>query len=661
MAFLSDTQRDTLTRICETLAPRFPQPGVALYATGAHDVGMPALLELALERAAGPADRVAIRLFLSAIEHAPANRALCGIRKPFAAMTHAERERLLQTCALSPHAPARQLFQAFKRLGLFVFYSAMPGGQPNPTWQTFGYRPPPVFPPADTRIQPLALAGDTLLTCDALVIGSGAGGGVAAGELAAAGFDVLVVEKGPQRASPHVIGQELAVTEALFEKHGTLSTRDQAIVVLAGSTLGGGTAVNWAGALRTPPEVLDEWARVGFPDAVTPAYAASIDAVCARLQVDPAPAASAHNRMLEAGCAALDYDCAPLPQNRLRCPEDDLCGFCSFGCATGAKQSTARTFLEDAAGRGARFLVNARVERILIEAGRAVGAQISARSTDGQPCRVTVRARLVIAAGGALHTPALLLRSGMVNAQIGANLRLHPTTVVYGFGPQRIEGWHGAPMTRISRQFADLDGRGHGVRLECAPLHPGIAALTIPWESARQHRDVMANLAHLSNIIIITRDRDSGRVSVDRRGEPVLHYRLSRADGRHLRRGIVEGLRVLHAAGADVLSSPHHPALVWRRESGADFDAYLEDVLSAPTGPNQMALFSAHQMGTCRIGPSSDQGALLPTGESYEVRGLYVLDGSAMPTCSGVNPMISIMALSHYLAQGIRARGLPRH
>lgn len=656
MGFLNDSQRDTLARICDTLAPRFVQPVSPLYAAGARDVDMPALLETALERAASPADRAAIRLFLSAVETGLFNRAACGIRRPFAAMTQDERERLLQACAFSPHAPARRLFQAFKRLGMFIFFSAMPGGQPNPAWQALGYGPPPAPQPADTRIRPLALAGDCALDCDVLVIGSGAGGGVAAGVLAEAGFDVLVIEKGPQRAQHDFTGSELEATDALFEKHGALTTHDQGMVVLAGSTLGGGTTVNWAGALRTPPEVLDEWAQAGFPDAVTPAYAASLDAVCARLQVDPAPAASAHNRMLEAGCAALGYDCAPLPQNRTPCAN---CGFCGFGCQTGAKQGTARTYLEDAAAHGARFLVGARVERIVIKAGRAAGAQVRAHTANGQPCHVTVRARLVIAAGGALHTPALLLRSGLVNAQIGANLRLHPTTVVYGFGPQRIEGWRGAPMTRVSRQFADLDGRGYGVRLECAPLHPGIAALSIPWESARQHRDVMANLAHLANIIIIVRDREAGRVSIDQRGDPVLHYRLSRADGRHLRRGIVEGLRVLHAAGADVLSSPHHRAQIWRRDSGADFDTCLETVRSAPIGPNQMALFSAHQMGSCRIGPTSAEGALLPTGECYEVRGLYVLDASAMPTCSGVNPMISIMALSHYLAQGIRARGLP--
>jgi choline dehydrogenase-like flavoprotein len=245
----------------------------------------------------------------------------------------------------------------------------------------------------------------------------------------------------------------------------------------------------------------------------------------------------------------------------------------------------------------------------------------------------------------------------LVNPHIGANLHLHPVTVVYGIFDHPIRGWEGAPMTRVSRQFANLDGQGYGVRLETAPVHPGIAALSLPWETGQQHRATMAQLAFLSNIIIITRDRYGGMVTVDRRGSPVLNYRLHQHDARHMMRGILEALKTQRAAGAQELSSPHARRLVWREDDGwKDFESYLAAVEAAGLKANTFSLFSAHQMSSARIGGSMATGAVDPSGETYEVRHLYVADASAMPTATGVNPMISIMATAHYLAQHMKTR-----
>jgi choline dehydrogenase-like flavoprotein len=654
MTLFSPAQQRTLDAVCQTLVPRLAQPASPLYQTGAADIGLAVQLETALERVAEPADRLALRGFLSLIERPAFNRALCGVGLAFSAMSESQREHLLRSCAHSRLPQARQLFQSLKRLGLFIFYSAADASGHHAAWDELNYRIPDFqVPQRPTPIRPLDVTHNTRLTCDALVIGSGAGGGVAAAELAAAGLDVLVVEKGEQRADHEFDGRELDATEKLYEKHGALTTLDKGMVVLAGSTFGGGTTINWTGSLRTPEYVLEEWARHGLTGATTPAYQASLDAVSARMNLDMTPAATPQNQVLERGCAALGYDCRPIPRNASGCED---CGFCNFGCAFGQKQGTAKTFLADAAAHGARFLVRAQARRVLIEHGKAVGALVQARGPDGQPYAVEIRARMVVLAGGALNTPALLLRSGVAHEQVGANLRLHPTTVVFGVFGELVRGWQGAPMTRVCAEFANLDGAGYGVRLECAPVHPGIAALSVPWESGRQHKDVMAQLEHLSNIIILARDRYGGRVRVNRRGALLIDYRLHEHDAGHLRRGIREALRVLDAAGAHSLSLPHIASPMYVRGQAGGLAAFLAQADRAPMGSNQFGLFSAHQMGSCRIGTSRRTGALTPEGELYDVKNCFVLDASAMPTCSGVNPMLSIMGLAHYLAQGIRAR-----
>jgi len=211
-------------------------------------------------------------------------------------------------------------------------------------------------------------------------------------------------------------------------------------------------------------------------------------------------------------------------------------------------------------------------------------------------------------------------------------------------------------MTRYTRQFANLDGRGYGVRLETAPTHPGLAALTLPWLSGRGHKHLMQKLHQMANIIVLTRDFHGGRVTADRDGNPVLHYRLHPYDGRHLMRGLLEALRVHRAAGAVEVSAPHNAHLSFHNKRDKDFEGFLAQVEAQGFKPNAYALFSAHQMSSCRIGGSTALGAVDPTGEMYEVKNLFVADGSVLPTASGVNPMVTIMGTAHYLAQQMKSK-----
>jgi choline dehydrogenase-like flavoprotein len=659
MAFLNAAEKHTLALICETLAPALSAPDGSdspLFGCGAHDLDIPDQLEIALEKVASVDDRQQLKLILSALESGLFNGITARQWGAFSALDAAQRTDLLHTWAESPLPAARQTFQSLKRLTLFLFYAAMPADQPNPAWPALGYSDtPPHADPQPRPIRPLEIAAPTTLYTDVLVIGSGAGGGVVAGELAAAGQDVIVVEKGPYYAEPDFHGRERASMEELFEHHGSLTTRDRSMMVLAGSALGGGTTINWAASLRPPDEVRHEWEReYGFSGASSAAFQRSLDAVERRINVNTAESLpNRNNAVLESGCQALGYAVTTIPRNVKGC---ESCGFCNFGCAFGAKQGTLKTYLQDAFDCGARFLVKTHVQRILHQGGVALGAQALAEGADGRTYPVTIHARWVVSAAGALHTPALLLRSGLSNAQIGANLHMHPVTVTYGLFDEAITPWHGAPMTRVVTSFANLDGRGYGVRLETAPVHPGIAASSMPWRSGEGHKTLMSRLNHMANIIVITRDYYGGRVRVDAQGNPVLDYQLHPYDARHLMRGTLEALRIHIAAGAREVSSPHNNQMVYRPDAGGSLDAYLQQVAARGFRGNSYTLSSAHQMSSCRIGGDSAQGAVAPDGESYELRNLFVADGSVLPTASGVNPMVTIMGTAHYLAQQMKAR-----
>lgn len=681
MPFLSPVQRRTLTAICETFAPALTAEtgdDPSLFAFSAADLELAAHVETAFELVTTPDDQAQIKIVLTALENRAFNALTAGIAHGFSAMTHDQRERTLRAWSNSRLAAARQLFQALKRLSLFLFYTIAPENGDHPAWSAIHYQPPaPVEAPR--RITPLTITSETTLNADALIIGSGAGGGVVAGELTAAGWDVIVAEKGGYHAERDFHGRELDSMRALYEKGGSLSSKDLSMSLLAGSTLGGGTTINWSASLRTPDGVLREWARdYGFAAAESPDYAASLDAVMARIGVNELESAVNHmNCMLEMGAQALGYSVAPIPRNTHGCHDAAAggdggtldryrCGFCGFGCRYGAKRGTLITYLQDAHDGGARIIVRAYAEKIVIERGVAVGASLRVIDDTGRDHRVTIMAKIVIVAAGSVHTPALLLRSGLRNRHIGAHLHVHPVAPLYAMYDQPMRGWTGVPMSRLSAQFADLDGDGYGLRLEVAPTHPGIGALAATWQSARQHRRIMGQFEYLSNLLVLVRDKGGGCVVIDKRGDPVLHYRLHPLDSRHMMIGIIEGLRVMHASGAREISSPHTRSLVYypkpenvpyRAENRfTSFDAFLDAVRAEGLQPNRFTLMSAHQMSSARIGGSPAVGALDPTGQTYDVKNLYVMDGAAMPTASGVNPMITIMGLAHYLAQGLKTR-----
>jgi choline dehydrogenase-like flavoprotein len=658
MHFLNDDQRETLSAFCETIHPGFQAGpgGQSPVSPGARELRIAELVEKTLLDRDDRLEQQRLRRLLTLLDQRVVNGLLAGRWAPFAHLPLHHRTQVLQALANSRFNAARGAFHRVKMLVSFLAYANTHAARDNPFWSVINYPGRAHSAAAQSDHLPtLTIDQAQEVACDVLVIGSGAGGGVVAAELAAAGCDVIIAEKGDYFSNSALPKTEMEGMRRLYEGGGSMTTADRSIVVLAGSTLGGGTTVNWMTCLPPPESVLHEWSReLGFHAATSNEFAHSLNLVSRRIHVTTDESEPNYqNDVLERGCRALGYSVTVIPRNVKGCVE---CDFCGFGCRYGAKQDTRLTFLRDATRAGARIIVRAHADRLSISNGFVQGALLSVTDAAGNRHELNVRCRMVVVAAGSIHTPAILLRSGLTNPHVGANLHLHPTGAMFARYHEPVLPWKGPPQTRVCEHFADLDGEGYGIRIEASPAHPGLWALGLPWQSGEQHRTLMHQLPYLANSIFITRDRHGGRVRVDSQGRPRLHYRLHPDDARHFMEGVAHALRIHHAAGAAEVFGPHNNGLSFRRGQDTDFEAFVRRVQQHGTRPNHVGIFCAHQLSSCRIAASAARGAINPEGESFEVRNLYVADASALPTATGVNPMLTIMATAHHLAQHMKQR-----
>jgi choline dehydrogenase-like flavoprotein len=658
-SFFTQAELRLLTAICDTLMPAIAEPNDphGYFALAASDLGVPQAVADILAALPSKADRAETKLLFKLLTSPALGLLLAGQPRAFLALNLAGRERFLRGMAVSRMPQLRSGFQVLKRLTLVNFHGLTDEHRRNPTWPAIGYSGPISPPPALAKpITPLAIQHDTTLDCDVVVIGSGAGGGVVAGELTAAGTSVIVLEQGGYYNEADYNQLELDMLSRLYLDGGATSTKDRSLTILAGGCLGGGTVVNYTTSFRTPDRVREEWARdFGLPGFLSAEYTRSMDAVSARINVN-----QQHNRpscreeLMARGLTRLGYHLDAMPRNVADCTQDAMCGFCGLGCQHGHKQSTLKTYLQDAYDQGARIVVGASADRVLIAQGRAVGVVATVRGADGQTRRLTVRAKAVVAACGAIHTPALLLRSGLRNPHIGRHLGLHPVSGIWGIFDEQVQPWTGAMQALYSDQMVDMDGRGYGAKFETAPVHPSLPMLGFPWESGRQFKRLMTSFPHLSVLGVLLRDRDGGRITIDRQGLPVIDYRISAYDSGHMRRGLHEAAQVLLAAGARELFTGH-ARWVNHKPGGSDtVDDFMRRIDAAGYGPNRMAILTFHQMATCRMGSDPRTAVIDGQNQSHEVRNLFVADASAFPTSSGVNPMLTIMAIAHRAAQAVK-------
>ena len=651
---LSRRQRAALTAICDTLVPSVPREDDphGFFAASHEGTDLVPRVERLIGMLADPLDRTRLQLLLSALGTGTGNLLTGGHFQSLQTMDFAAREAVLRGWAESGIQLRRAGFQALKRLVHVGYYAWPTDGRSHPAWRHVGYPGP--LPPPETGFTPLPtlpVERDTTLDCDVVVVGSGAGGGVVAGLLAEAGKNVVVLEKGENPTTARFTQVEGDMLNTFYLDAGLMMTQSGSLPILAGSALGGGTVINYTTSFPLPEPTRAEWARrSGLGLFTSAAFAESLRRVSERVGVtteysDPAP----RDQLLEKGCRALGWHVDVIPRNVRKCKQGLECGYCGYGCRHGAKGSTAATYLADAARAGARLVVRCEVDRVLTQAGRATGVVGRVRKADGTFVNVTVRARAVVVSCGSIYTPALLARSGFSNENIGRGLRLHPATAIAGIFPERVAPWTGSIQTRYSDRFAD-QREGYGVKFETAPLHFALPASAFGWEGAARYKDDIAKLGNLSIVGVLLRDRDPGRVAVSRAGRPRVHYEISPFDIEHLRQGLRGAAQLLAAAGATEIFSVQQPPARCRPGGTGWLERYGAALDTRGYGRCRMSFITFHQMASCTMGADPATSVVGETGESHDVKGLYVADGSTFPAASGVNPMITIMAIADHVA-----------
>jgi len=495
------------------------------------------------------------------------------------------------------------------------------------------------------------IGSNLALSADVCVVGSGPGGAIAAARLAAAGARVILLEEGgsfTRKADFHM--QEAEAYPKLYQDHGNRATDDLSITILQGRGVGGGTLVNWTTCFRTPEATLALWReRHGLSDFTAERFGPHWDEVEKRLNVHVVDAAEVNdnNAVLLEGAKKLGIETELLKRNVVSCLQTGACG---MGCPTNAKRGMALTYLPDAAERGARVYADCRAVRLVLDARKervtAVEAEVLDPATD-RPTgrRVTVSAARFVVAGGAINSPALLLRSGLPDphGRVGKRTFLHPVVATVALFDRRIDPYYGAPQSVASHAFIDRPGK-IGFFLEVPPLHPVLASLALPGFGAA-HREGMKLLSRTNAVIALLRDGflpddEGGTVSLREGGKRLsIRYPLGETHAEAMREAMKVSARIQLAAGAREVRTLHKDPVVISGERDVRF------IDERPFGPNLLGVFTAHQMGGCAAGADPKGSVVDGNLRHHHLANLWVFDGSVFPTSLGVNPQLSILGI----------------
>jgi choline dehydrogenase-like flavoprotein len=475
---------------------------------------------------------------------------------------------------------------------------------------------------------------------DVVIIGSGAGGAMVARTAARAGASVVVVEEG-RRWSVHEFraGHPLDRFGELYRDAGaTFALGSPPVALPIGRGVGGSTLVNSGTCYRTPDPVLDRWRDdwgVKLADAAV--FGPYLDEVERTLQVGPVPAGvmGRNGELLLEGARRLGWAAGPLVRNAPGCGG---CCQCSIGCPRNAKVGVHLNALPEASAAGARIVSQAHAVRVLTEGGRATGVELR------RPDRSTfvIDAGTVVVAAGTTETPPLLRRSGLAgHPQLGRNLALHPAVGTAGRFAEPVVAWNGVLQSAAVEEFH----RSDGILVEATSTPPGMGSMILPGHGRALVREV-AGAEHLATLGAMVADAPAGRVLGSRR--TVIRYDLTRHDGRRLVKAIEVMGRLLFAAGADeVLTGIPETPIV----------RTAEELTAAAGGARARHLHVAafHPTGTARMGADDQRAPVDSDGRLRGVRGVYLADGSILPTCPEVNPQVSIMAMALAVADGVVA------
>jgi choline dehydrogenase-like flavoprotein len=500
------------------------------------------------------------------------------------------------------------------------------------------------------------------LSCDVAIIGSGAGAGITAELLARAGLSVVIVEEGPLRSSSDFRQRESEAYPQLYQESASRKTEDKAISILQGRCVGGSTTVNWTSSFRTPTSTLGYWAQhFGLKDYNEQALEPYFEQAERRLNVSSwQMPPNENNELLRAGAVKLGIPVESIRRNVQGCWN---LGSCGMGCPTNAKQSMLVTTLPVALEQGATLLVQTRAERLEMASGKVqalhcVGVQLNS-TVAGDAVRTRITARHYVLSGGAINSPAVLLRSQAPDphGRLGLRTFLHPVVMTAAVMEQRVAGWAGAPQSLCTDHFLEtqaIDGP-MGFKIEAPPLHPLILATTMPGMGQPQ-ADLLRQFPHTHVLLALLRDgfhdqAQGGRVKLRGDGSALLNYPLTDFVMEGARRAMLAMAEIQFAAGAQKVLPVHEMGELystWAQAKAA--------IAALPMKPLLTRVVSAHVMGGCGLAGDERLGVVRPDGVHWQVENLSVHDGSLFPTSVGANPQLSIYGIVNRLAQGLVQR-----
>jgi choline dehydrogenase-like flavoprotein len=490
------------------------------------------------------------------------------------------------------------------------------------------------------------VTGDLSVDCDVVIVGSGAGGATMAAELAEAGVDVVMIEEGGYHRTESFTADTMRALRTLYrDGGGGMAVGRPSVLFAEGRCVGGSTVVNGGMSWPAPGRVLDRWAAggvLGISEREMVPYFARAEARHSVGTQDP-ETIGRDSELMRAGAAARGWAVAPNRRAQLHCAGTNNC---NSGCPTGAKRSMLVTSVPRALALGARVFADCRVDRITRQ-GRAVCGVTGHFGRPGGP-RLTVSARTVMVAAGAIQTPALLARSGLRSAsgQLGRKLSSHPNTTVVAFFDSDVTGWHGVHQAFQVREFM-----AEGILLSAQNLPPPALAGITPVHGRRLGA-LMADYNHIVTAGPLVTDTGSGRVrNIPALGAQVF-YQLTDTDAARLVRGVELTGQALFAAGARRMLLPFDGAPEVRSP------AELHRLLARPVPKAALQVYSVHLMGTARMNKDPRRGVTDSFGAFHGVPGLFVTDASLFPGPIGINPMETVIALALRNAQRFLG-GLP--
>ena len=501
------------------------------------------------------------------------------------------------------------------------------------------------------------------ITCDVAIIGSGAGAGITAELLTKAGLNVVIVEEGQLKSSTDFKQKEPEAYASLYQENAGRKTKDKGITILQGRSVGGTTTVNWTSSFHTPPDTLKFWQdKFGLKDYTTETLAPYFQQAQTRLNISPwATSPNENNELLRRGAAKLGIKAEVIPRNVKGCYN---LGSCGMGCPTNAKQSMLVTTIPFALDHGATLLVETRVEKLVIEGGRVTAMQCIAVKPNAAPVEsgkiaTTIVAKHFVLAGGAINSPALLMRSKAPDPhkRLGTRTFLHPVASTTAVMKDTVAAWTGAPQSIYSDHFLHtqpVDGP-IGFKLEVAPLHPVFFGANLPGFGEKQ-AELFRQYPHANVMLALMRDgfheqSVGGTVELRDDGSPLLDYPISDYVLDGARRSMLAMAQIQFEAGATMVYPGHE--LAGGTSTWAATKAAIE---ALPMKPLLTKIGSAHVMGGCGLGGDDKLGVTRPDGVHWQLENLSIHDGSLFPTSIGANPQLSIYGNVNRLAQGLAKR-----